>query len=353
VSSAPADPLSVSDEYVSDFQSDVDVQVYDSLDDMLAADNVDALDITARLDVHHTAALAGIQAGKHCLVQKPLAVSVAAARAMVEAARANGVSLGVMENLRYAPGVRMAHWLIDQGYLGDLQMLARWSIGTHDWSPDGIVADTPWRHQKLLGGAGASLDIGVHLLHEFRYLAGRIASVSAVTRIFEPTRTSKKSGLRVDCEVDDAFFATLVFGSGAIGQLTFTWAGHGEPAGLPEGRVIFGSRGCLKGDTLFRDGECATALAELFETRVDPHTRAAWFPYGLSDTFALAYEDFVRAVAERRDPEASGAAGLADLAAAFAICESSALQRPVAVDEVLDGRIATYQADIDRHFGFR
>ena len=93
-----------------------------------------------------------------------------------------------MENLRYAPSVRVARWLIDQGYLGAIQMIARWGIGTPEWSPDRVVADTPWRHQKLLGGGGASLDIGVHLLHELRYLAGPIDTISGVTRIFEPTR---------------------------------------------------------------------------------------------------------------------------------------------------------------------
>jgi predicted dehydrogenase len=102
VSGQPSDPLSVHDVFVSDFQRDVDMQVYDSLDDMLAADAVDALDISATLHVHHTAALNGIRRGKHCLVQKPLAISVAAGRAMVEAAQQRGVSLGVMENLRLA-----------------------------------------------------------------------------------------------------------------------------------------------------------------------------------------------------------------------------------------------------------
>ena len=82
--------------------------------------------ISATLHVHHTAALKGISAGKHCLVQNPLAVSVAAGRAMVEAAQQRGLSLGVMENLRYAPSVRVARWLIEQGYLGSIQMIARW-----------------------------------------------------------------------------------------------------------------------------------------------------------------------------------------------------------------------------------
>jgi len=351
VSSHPSDPLSVSDVFVSDVQSDVAAEVYDSLDDMLAAGVVDALDISAPLHVHHTAALEGIRAGKHCLVQKPLAISVAAGRTMVDAARQRRVSLGVMENLRYAPGVRMARWVIDQGYLGDIQMVAQWSIGTADWSPDRIVAETPWRHQKLFAGGGATLDIGVHLLHELRYLVGPIDGIAGLTRIFEPTRLLAPTGERVACDVDDAFFATVTFASGAVGQLSFTWAGHGAPTGLPDGRVIYGSRGCLKGDTLILDDGSTRSAAELFQTQSDAQTRAAFFPYGLQDSFALAFVDFLGAIADGRDPEASGNEGLLDLSAAFAICESATLGRPVSVDDVLDGSVAAYQADIDRHYG--
>jgi predicted dehydrogenase len=351
VSHRPADPLSVHDVFVSDFQDDVDVQVFESLEHLLAADVVDALDITATLHIHHSAALRGIRAGKHCLVQKPLAISVAAGRAMVEAAQQRRVSLGVMENLRYAPSVRIARWLVDQGYLGAIQMMARWGIGTHEWSPDRVVADTPWRHQKLLGGAGASLDIGVHLLHEFRYLGGPIASISGMTRVFEPSRWLRSTGERVECDVDDAFFATATFASGAVGQLTFTWAGHGTPASLADGRVIYGTRGCLKDDTLTLDDGSESSAAELFDKHVDADTRDAFFPHGLSDAFALAELDFLRAVSTQQDPEASGYEGLLDLAAAFAICESATLGRPVNVDEVLDGRVAEYQGDIDRHYG--
>lgn len=351
VSDQPSDPLSVDNVFLSDFQDDVDVDVFDSLEDMLAADGVDALDISATLHVHHTAALTGITAGKHCLVQKPLAISVAAGRAVVDAARRRRVSLGVMENLRYAPNVRVARWLLDQGYLGAVQMMARFGIGTLEWSPDRVVAETPWRHQKLLGGAGASLDIGVHLLHEMRYLGGPIQTISGITRIFESTRKLGSTAKRIACDVDDAFFATAMFESGAIGQLTFSWAGHGAPASLPEGLVIYGTRGSLKGDSLTLDDGSTYSAAELFRQNADAPTREAFFPYGLTDAFALASLDFLRSIADGRDPEASGVEGLLDLAAAFAICESATLGRPVTIDEVLDGTVAAYQADIDRQYG--
>ena len=350
VSNQPSDPLSVHDVFVSDFQDDVDVEVFESLEDMLAADVVDALDITATLHVHHTAALAGIRARKHCMVQKPLAVSVSLGRAMVEAARQQRVSLGVMENLRYAPSVRIARWLIDEGKLGAVQMMARFSIGTQEWSPDRVVADTPWRHRKLLGGAGAALDIGVHLMHEFRYLGGSIESVSGVTRMFEPTRWLAETREQVACDVDDAFFATVLFASGAVGQLTFSWAGHGPPTSLPANLVIYGTRGCLRGDTLSLDDGSTCSAAELFRASAPSPTQEALFPRGLTDAFALAFLDFLEAIASGRDPEASGEEGLLDLAAGFAICESSALKRAISLAEVLDGSAAVYQADIDRHY---
>ena len=351
VSNQPADPLSVGDVFISDFQDVGEVQVHGSLEEMLASGTVDALDITASLPVHHTAALAGIEAGKHCLVQKPLAISVAAGRAMVDAAKQHGVSLGVTENLRYAPSVRIARWVIDKGYLGDMQMIAHWSIGTAEWSPDGVVAETPWRHRKLEAGAGASLDIGVHLLHELRYLVGEIDSIYAVSRTFEPIRRTRGDVELVDCDVDDAFFATVNFVSGAIGQLTFSWAGHGAPTTMPDGIVMYGSRGCLKGGTLTLDDGASHAAAALFESQADPQTVDRYFPRGLTDTFALGFLDFLTAIHARRDPEASGREGLIDLASAYAISESATRDQPVSVSDVLAGRTASYQADIDRFYG--
>jgi predicted dehydrogenase len=354
VSTDPNDPLSVPHLYVSDFQDDVDAQVFDSLEDMLRADTVDALDISATLPVHHTAALAGIRQGKHCLVQKPLAVSVAAGRAMVEEARTHHVSLGVAENLRYAPSSRVARWLIDQGELGDVQMCARWGLGTNDWSPDKIVAETPWRHRKVDAGAGAALDIGVHLLHQLRYLGGPIDQVSGVTRIFEPVRHTRRNGQVVDsvkCDVDDVFFANLTFAQGGVGQVSFSWAGHGGPTSVPDGLIIYGSRGCLKGGRLVGDDGSSRSADELFAAGADSATVERFFPYAVRDPFALGALDFLRGIEQGRDPEASGAEGLLDLAASFAICESSLLGRPVSVEDVLQGRVAEYQADIDRYWG--
>jgi predicted dehydrogenase len=355
VSQNPGDPLAAPHLYVSDFQDDAEARVYSTLEEMLEDGQVDALDIPATLHVHHTHTLTGLAAGKHCLVQKPFAITVKAGQMMVDEAQRRRLSLGVVENVRYAEATRVARWVIDQGRIGDLQMVAWWDVGTLEWSPDKIVAETPWRHQKLIGGAGSSLDIGVHWFDRLRYLVGEIDELSAVTRIFEPRRYTRDASGRVtqevDCDVDDAFFATMQFASGAIGQMSFTWAGHGEMTNLPDGMVLYGSKGVLKGDRLVLDGGQTLSARELFEREADAEVKERYFPLGLHDTFALGALDFLRGIGAGRDPETSGAEGVRDLAASYAICESAALCRPVRFEDVLNGEVDAYQSEINRHYG--
>lgn len=355
VSTSPSDPLSAPHMYVSDFQTDVDAVVFDDFDELLNSDHVDALDIPASVFTHHDYTVKAATAGKHVLVQKPLAVSVAAGRLMVDAARRNGVTLGVTENVRYAESSRLARWAIARGEIGAVQTVASVAIGSREWSPDKVVADTPWRHSRVLAGGGATLDIGVHLFHRIRYVCGEVRRVSALVRTIEPVRFRRDNAGHVIEEIhpdaDDAFMATFELGNGAIGTAAFTWAGHGEPTGLPEGLVIYGSKGCIKGDTLYRDGQDPVGLRELFNRQADDAERERWLPLGLTDTFAAGFYDFLRAVEARRQPEASGDEGLRDLASAFSLIESSFLGQSVAMDEVLTGEVRTAQRDIDTHYG--
>lgn len=341
VGTDPGDPLSAPHLYVSDFQPEEEAQVFPTVEAMLAAGATDAVDITATLPVHHTAGLACLAAGQHAMIQKPLALTVRAGRRLVEAAERRGLALGVMENVRYAEANRLARWAIERGDLGALQMLAAVGIGSAAWSPDRIVAETGWRHRRLEAGGGATLDIGVHLAHRLRYLAGEVRTMTAVARTFEPERIRRDATSaiveRVAADADDAFFALPQFANGAVGTVSFTWAGHGEPTALPGGIALYGTR---------------EELAARFAREADNATREHFFPRGLTDTFALAYLDWFNAIRAGTQPEMSGAEGLRDLATAYAILESSALGgAPIAVDAVLAGEVDAYQRPIDQHWG--
>ncbi|HLI52176.1 MAG TPA: Gfo/Idh/MocA family oxidoreductase [Thermomicrobiaceae bacterium] len=353
VSRNPGDALAAPHSYVSDFQPEEEATIYESVEAMLAADAVDAVAITATLSVHHTVGVACLQAGKHLLVEKPLAITVRAAKLLVDEAERQDRKIAVAETVRYLPENRLAHWMIERGRIGDPQMVMAVSIGTPEWSPDWIVADTPWRHDKLQAGGGTAIDIGVHLVHRLRYLVGEIDRVSAVARTFEPLRYRRGERHRevIHPDVDDAFFALPEFRNGATGTISFSWAGHGDPTGLPEGLAIYGSRGCLKDTLLIDDHGHREEASEIFEREADASLRRRLRPAGLLDPFALAYYDWFQAIRSGGQPEASGVEALRDLATAYAILESAEAGRAVAVDDVLSGTVDRYQRPIDEYYG--
>ena len=176
-----------------------------------------------------------------------------------------------------------------------------------------------------------------------------------VVRTFEPVRYRRDAAGNVieaiHPDADDAFMTTFVLENGGIGQMSFTWAGHGEPTSIPGGIVVYGSKGCLKGETLFRDGQPPVSVRDLFRAEATPEEQARWLPLGLTDSFAAGFYDFLTAIARGGQPEASGEEGLRDVAASFAIIESSVAGRPVLVADVLSGKVREAQRPIDEYYG--
>jgi len=348
----PGDPLVAPHVWIYDFQKDVDVEVYTDYREMLRKGDVDAVDIYTPPYLHHTMVLDSIAAGKHVFVEKPLAVSVKAARMMVEAAEKEGKVLGVAEVLRYGPDTRMIKWTIDQGYIGEVQMIVNAIIGCY-WSPDKIAAGTPWRHKKVTAGGGPSVDVGVHIFDMARYYCGEIEEVEGVTKVFENIRVTRdESGNiinKVDNEVDDTFVAIAKFNSGALGLFTFSWALHGEPTVVDT--VIYGSKGCIKNKTLISDDGTRIPIKELFERNASKEVKERFFPMGITDWFALEHLDFLKAIWENTQMETSGREGLRDLAVSYALIESSRLKRAVKVDDVESGKIGEYEKEINAYYG--
>ncbi|MGC4107876.1 MAG: Gfo/Idh/MocA family oxidoreductase [Thermomicrobiales bacterium] len=355
VSTNERDPLGAPHLYASDLHPDTLPALYDDWQTMLESDDVDAVLILAPVGLHHTIALEAIAAGKHVLIEKPFAISVRAAHQIVDAAAAKGVTVGVAESVRYTEPTRAARWLIDQGTLGALQLWISGGLGGGEWGPDRIVARTPWRHQKLPGGGGPSLDWGVHLFHTIRYLMGPVAEISAYTAILEPERFDRDAfgaiTASVTNEVEDAFFANLRFTNGAIGTTFGGWAGRGAGSGYGKGATIYGTQGSLQGDDVTLDSGYQGTTTDLYRRGAGADALRAVFPASIHDAFALEMLDFIHAIASGDPMEASGEEGLLDLATAYAVLESAALNRPVTVDEVVTGAVATYQQEIDAHYG--
>ena len=350
----PGDPLNVPHIYAYDFQKDMEVETYTNYREMLHKADIDAVEIYTPVFTHHTIALDSLEAGKHVLVEKPLAISVKASLKMVKAAEKAGLVLGVAECLRYGFGeTRETKWIIDQGYIGDVQMVFQGGVGGY-WSPNKILAETPWRHRKLKAGAGVTLDFGPHLFNALRYLCGEIKDVMSIVKTFEEIRvTLDENGTAINevkNEVDDSFFTLINFKSGAVGYVFFSVAGHGESLEIPGWRAIYGSKGCIKGDSVTLDNGTKTKVKDFFDKNATQEVKDKLFPMGITDPFALETLDFLNAIREGREMEASGREGLKDVALSYAMIESSILNRRVKPEEVESGKIANYENEINEYY---
>jgi predicted dehydrogenase len=337
---------------VSDIQTDVVPEIYDDWRTMLDADLVDALLVLAPVSSHHEMALAALSAGKHVLIEKPFAISVRAGRAIEAEAQRRGLVAGVAENLRYEVATRAVGWAVTEGFVGRPQLWLSGGVGG-EWAPDRVVAHTPWRHHKLAAGGGPAIDVGVHIMHQIRYIMGAVEEVGALTSTLEPARVEREGAgapIVVNNEVEDVYLAQLRFASGAIGTCFSGWAGRGESCALPDSPVIYGTTGCVKGATVVGADGVRTRATDLLAQHATDEVREGYFPHGLRDSFGLELLDFVTAITTGSKMEASATEGVMDLAMAYAILESSLAGAPVRVADVLSGAVDRYQAEIDAHF---
>ena len=116
---------------------------------------------------------------------------------------------------------------------------------------------------------------------------------------------------------------------------------------MGSGSVYYGTKARIDGSTVSFDDGATHHLVELFKQEALREWVDRVFPLGLEDWFALGQYDWLDAIRHHRAPESSGEEGLANLAASFAILESSHAGRPVSFDEVLRGTLRDFQKPID------
>lgn len=147
--------------------------VYPSIASMLADDRISLIVIALPNDLHKAVAIQAMQAGKHVICEKPVALNSTEYREMVGAAEQSGVFFTVHQNRRQDKDFRIIRQLYDRETLGDTFRIESRVQGSR-----GIPGD--WRNQKARGG-GMVLDWGVHLIDQMFQITGerRLESVYA------------------------------------------------------------------------------------------------------------------------------------------------------------------------------
>jgi predicted dehydrogenase len=188
-------------------------------------------------DLHAEPTIAAAAAGKHVICEKPLGRDADEAFEIWRNVAAAGVTHMCAFNYRFVPAVRLARELIAGGELGEIHHVRMSYL--QDWLHD-PAARVSWRLQRSRAGSGAVGDLGSHVVDLTRFLAGEIATVSAVTRTFTASRPDG------DVDVDDAFEAVIELDGGAVGTLEASRVSAGHKNSLRW--EINGARGTLAFD---------------------------------------------------------------------------------------------------------
>jgi predicted dehydrogenase len=289
-----------------------------SLEALLERPDVDAVCLCTPSGLHGEQALAAARAGKHVLVEKPMALRLADADAMIAACRDAGVRLGVAFQRRTDPASRALHDAIRAGELGDLVM------GTATvpyFRPQSYYDSAAWRGTWSLDGGGALMNQGIHLVDLLLWLMGGDAEVVGAS-----------GGVaQHEIEVEDCVVAALRFSTGARGTIVATTA---AAPGFPHRVEVYGSRGGaqIEGDALVRwEGHPSGENSPRIRPQVPAATAAMAAGSGASPTgigtlgHTLLVQDFVASIREGRDPLVDGAEGRRSLELVLAIYEAARL----------------------------
>lgn len=276
---------------------------YVSLEEMLKQADLDAVDICLPTDLHRQAAELAASYGKHIFCEKPIALTVEDAEAMIEACKKANVTLMVGHVVRFFPEYRSARDQLQSGRLGAPGVVRtvrsgsfpRWSGWFNDYSRSG----------------GPIIDLAIHDIDYLRWCFG------PVRHVFSRTLSGKKDNF-------DHSLTLIRFASGVIAHVEASWA---YPPGAPflTSLEIAGSKGLVlydkdKSNSIVQYGGSAAAAG------------AADSPLARSP-YALELEHFIHCVRNKEVPLTSGEEALASLKVGLAAVRSAQINRPVNVEE--------------------
>lgn len=266
-------------------------QATDRLDELLP--HVDVVCINTPNALHAAQATEAARAGKHVIVEKPLASTAAEGRALVETCRAAGVGLAYAEELPFVPAFVRARALLDSGALGAPRYVTQREAHAGPYSP--------WFFSRDEAAGGVLMDMACHSVECVRWLLGK----PSCTGVWADLRAG-----RSDSALEDHAVLHLGFEGGATALCEASWALQG---GMQSTLGVWGSEGTIEVDLLQETG------LRLYVPDARPAARAAagWTtPHAdwLHDNgYPQEMEHFLRCFREGREPDESGMDGVAVL----------------------------------------
>lgn len=244
---------------------------------LITSPEVDAVYIATPVDCHCPQTISAANAGKHVLVEKPMAINPEQCQRMITACERAGVTLGVAYYRRFYPVVERIKHLIESGTLGRVL-----SIACVTGNPNRFPVDD-WRVVLARGGGGPLMDIGSHRLDLFLHLFGEVHSVQS-SQIDSP-----------DFEAEQVATLVVKFTRGVQGVLQCYFG----TVDAPDRLEVIGTDGRVTVEDLNGD--------ELTLFTADGVARESHPPAG--NLHSPLIEDFTLSLEEKREPKISGLQG--------------------------------------------
>ena len=294
--------------------------VYPSAEAMLADPELDAVSVCVANVAHAEVTIKALEAGKHVLCEKPMAITLEECEAMAEAARRNGKYLMIGQNQRFAAAHVWARKLIQEGTLGDI-ITFRTTFGhggPESWSID--PGSNTWFFDKNKAAMGAMADLGIHKTDLIQYLLGQTIKEVAARVV----TLDKRDGEGNLIGVDDNAICIYTLDRGTIGTMSASWTHYGEE---DNSTILYGTKGILhiydspdySMKLVTRSGEQISYQIDQIQTN-DHQTKSG------------VIDQFVDCIVNQTEPTVSGASVLTAMRAVFGALEASRTGKTVLVN---------------------
>jgi len=323
ISSSPLTELAavydVNQDLADDISQRFNVPMMGAFEELLANEMVDAVYVAVPHYLLAPLTQQVLEAGKHALTEKPLAISLEEIDGLIKLATEQQLALGVFYEMRYAPAHANARELVQTGAIGkvvgvQIQTLIDKSL-TYWQSGYMGRAINPWRGIKAQAGGGVVLMNTSHLLDALFYITGlRVTNVSA-----------EIGNLISNVEVEDMAAATLRFENGAIGSLIA--GAHISGADNEECCFIYGTEGQIRLPDPYGSEPLRTYLKRPWREYSSAHWHA--IPRESVSVYQQAIDDYANAVQSGNCIPIDAQAARQVLAVVLAIYQSSAERRPI------------------------
>ncbi len=306
------------------------VRAFTDWREMLRHPDVRAVVVCTPHPQHAEQAIAAAEAGRHVLVEKPMAITLSECDRMVAAAKANKVKLGVISQRRLYPCVQRVKQALEAGKLGDPAIGTTTILG---WRGPEYYALDAWRGTWQGEGGGVLVNQAPHQLDLFQWIMGPVEELFGYwANLNHPY-----------IEVEDTVTAVVRFRSGALGSILLS---NSQNPGLYGNVHIHGRNGASIG--VQTDG--SSMFVSGVTTEVDPPINDLWTVPGeesllpqwqaedrklagtvdvMTHFHRLQIQDFLRAILEDRDPMLVGEEGRKTIELFTAIYRAQQEQRPI------------------------